>query len=74
MYTPCKNLSEAAKHILLEDEGEMNDFVRNNEDGQEARKAHEERSHEFQSRKGNKAKTIAKTAVTLDVKPWGMTA
>ena len=42
------------------------------EEDEEAARVREERLAEYKKKKDSKPKTIAKSIVTLDVKPWGM--
>lgn len=41
------------------------------EDDAEAARIREERLEQYRKKKENKPKTIAKSVVTMDVKPWG---
>ncbi|KAI7870719.1 hypothetical protein BDF14DRAFT_1979204 [Spinellus fusiger] len=53
-----------------EDEDDIDLFGSDEEVDEEAEKIKAQRLAEYQAKKANKPKTIAKTTVTLDVKPW----
>ncbi|PFH48853.1 hypothetical protein AMATHDRAFT_49194 [Amanita thiersii Skay4041] len=53
-----------------EDDDEIDLFGSDEEDDAEAERIKAERVAEYNARKANKPKTIAKSLVTLDVKPW----
>lgn len=56
------------------DDGDIDLFGSSDEDekDEEVVKAREERLREYRARKAGKPKPAAKTAVILDVKPWGL--
>ncbi|KAL0073868.1 hypothetical protein J3Q64DRAFT_1808519 [Phycomyces blakesleeanus] len=68
-YTEVKKDDAEAEALLDEDEidlfGSDDDEV-----DEEAEKVKAQRLAEYQAKKANKPKTIAKTTITLDVKPW----
>ncbi|CAE7222082.1 unnamed protein product [Rhizoctonia solani] len=53
-----------------EEEDEDIDLFGEDEDDEEAERVKAERVAEYNARKANKPKTIAKSVVTLEVKPW----
>ncbi|KAJ0355276.1 hypothetical protein KNSL1_000999 [Colletotrichum chrysophilum] len=58
-----------------EDEDDVDLFGSDDEEEDaEAARIREERLAEYKKKKENKPKTIAKSVVTMDVKPWGMFA
>ncbi|KAI7872548.1 hypothetical protein BDF14DRAFT_1977292 [Spinellus fusiger] len=64
-----KNKTPAAAEE--EDEDDIDLFGSDDEEvDEEAEKVKAQRLAEYQAKKANKPKTIAKTTVTLDVKPW----
>lgn len=62
-----------AKAPAAEDDDDVDLFGSDDEEEDaEAARIREERLAEYKKKKENKPKTIAKSIVTLDVKPWGM--
>jgi elongation factor 1-beta len=59
------------KPTSIKEEENVDLFDSDEEENEESRKAKEERLRAYRERKSQKPKTTAKTAVTLDVKPWG---
>ncbi|KAF9364990.1 Translation elongation factor 1 beta [Mortierella sp. NVP85] len=53
-----------------EDDDEVDLFGSDDEDDEEAERIKAERVKEYEARKANKPKTIAKSVCTIDVKPW----
>ncbi|KAG8908816.1 Translation elongation factor 1 beta [Tulasnella sp. 403] len=53
-----------------EDDEDIDLFASDEEDDAEAERLKAERVKEYQAKKAGKAKTIAKSIVTLEVKPW----
>lgn len=54
------------------DDDDMDLFGSDEEEDPEVVKQREARLEEYKQKKANKPKTIAKSLVTLEVKPWGM--
>ncbi|KAL0095153.1 hypothetical protein J3Q64DRAFT_1812841 [Phycomyces blakesleeanus] len=71
-YTQVKkDDAPAAAAAAEEDDDEIDLFGSDDEEvDEEAEKVKAQRLAEYQAKKANKPKTIAKTTVTLDVKPW----
>ncbi|KAK3805485.1 MAG: hypothetical protein J3Q66DRAFT_360081 [Benniella sp.] len=59
-----------AKAAAAEDDDEVDLFGSDDEDDEEAERIKAERVKEYEARKANKPKTIAKSVCTIDVKPW----
>lgn len=53
-----------------EDDDEVDLFGSDDEEDEEAERIKAERVKEYEARKANKPKTIAKSVCTIDVKPW----
>ncbi|GAA5803777.1 hypothetical protein EDC94DRAFT_406913 [Helicostylum pulchrum] len=63
--------TETAAPAAAEDEDDLDLFGSDDEEvDEEAEKLKAQRVAEYNAKKANKPKTIAKTTVTLDVKPW----
>jgi len=60
----------AAAPAVADDDEEVDLFGSDEEDDAEAERIKAERVAEYNAKKAGKAKTIAKSVVTLDVKPW----
>ncbi|KAG8991635.1 Translation elongation factor 1 beta [Tulasnella sp. JGI-2019a] len=60
----------APKEAAAEDDDEVDLFGSDDEDDAEAEKIKAARVEEYNKKKAGKAKTTAKSVVTLDVKPW----
>lgn len=54
-----------------EEDDDVDLFGSDEEEDAEAAKAREERLAEYRKKKEAKPKTIAKSVVTMDIKPWG---
>ncbi|KAL0088204.1 hypothetical protein F4703DRAFT_1753698 [Phycomyces blakesleeanus] len=62
---------EKEAEALIEEEDDIDLFGSDDEEvDEEAEKVKAQRLAEYQAKKANKPKTIAKTTITLDVKPW----
>ena len=69
MYRPVEAAAPAA--TTTEDEDDIDLFGSDDEEvDEEAERVKAQRIAEYNAKKANKPKTIAKTTVTLDVKPW----
>ncbi|KAI8366240.1 hypothetical protein BD560DRAFT_401065 [Blakeslea trispora] len=69
MYRPVEAAAPAA--AAAEDEDDIDLFGSDDEEvDEEAERVKAQRIAEYNAKKANKPKTIAKTTVTLDVKPW----
>jgi elongation factor 1-beta len=66
-YSP---LDQAAAPAAEEDDDEVDLFGEDEEDDAEAERVKAERVAAYNAKKANKPKTIAKSVVTLEVKPW----
>ncbi|KAI9032582.1 hypothetical protein CLU79DRAFT_801948 [Phycomyces nitens] len=69
---PLQNspMDEKEAEALIEEE-ELDLFGSDDEEvDEEAEKVKAQRLAEYQAKKANKPKTIAKTTITLDIKPW----
>lgn len=64
-------MNPAAAPAAEEDDDDVDLFGSDDEDDDEAARVREERLAEYRKKKEAKPKTIAKSVVTLDVKPWG---
>jgi elongation factor 1-beta len=62
--------SEAAPATAAEDDDDVDLFGSDDEDDAEAERIKAERVAAYNAKKANKPKTIAKSVVTLEVKPW----
>jgi elongation factor 1-beta len=63
--------SDAAPAAAAEEDDDIDLFGSDDEEvDEEAEKLKQQRLAEYAAKKANKPKTIAKTTVTLDVKPW----
>ncbi|CAE6468766.1 hypothetical protein ACGC1H_004195 [Rhizoctonia solani] len=62
--------ASAPAAAAAEDDDDVDLFGDDDEDDAEAERVKAERVAEYNARKANKAKTIAKSVVTLEVKPW----
>ncbi|KAG1054233.1 hypothetical protein G6F43_003743 [Rhizopus delemar] len=60
----------AAPAAAAEDEDDIDLFGSDEEEDAEAERIKAERVAEYNARKANKPKTIAKTTITLEIKPW----
>ncbi|GAA5879920.1 hypothetical protein JCM8547_003702 [Rhodosporidiobolus lusitaniae] len=71
-YGPSTSASAAAAApaAAAEDEDDIDLFGSDEEEDAEAERIKAERVAAYQAKKANKPKTIAKSLVTLDVKPW----
>lgn len=61
----------AAPAAAADDDDDDNLFSSDEEEDEEEARAREERLAEYRKKKEAKPKTIAKSIVTMDVKPWG---
>ncbi|KAG2184766.1 hypothetical protein INT43_000679 [Umbelopsis isabellina] len=69
--TAAASSAPAAAAAAEEDEDDIDLFGSDDEEvDEEAEKVKQQRLAEYAAKKANKPKTIAKTTVTLDVKPW----
>ncbi|KAG0744483.1 hypothetical protein G6F57_002273 [Rhizopus arrhizus] len=62
--------AEAAPAAEAADEDDIDLFGSDEEEDAEAERIKAERVAEYNARKANKPKTIAKTTITLEIKPW----
>ncbi|KAI8980440.1 hypothetical protein BDB01DRAFT_228742 [Pilobolus umbonatus] len=67
-FTEVKPAAPAAAEE--EDEDDIDLFGSDEEEDAEAEKLKAQRVAEYNAKKANKPKTIAKTTITLDIKPW----
>jgi len=65
------NPAQAPEKAEAEDDDDVDLFGSDEEEDAEAARVREERLAEYKKKKEAKPKTIAKSVVTLDVKPWG---
>jgi elongation factor 1-beta len=65
------NPAQAPEKAEAEDDDDVDLFGSDDEEDAEAARVREERLAEYKKKKEAKPKTIAKSVVTLDVKPWG---
>jgi elongation factor 1-beta len=65
------NPAEAPEKAEGGDDDDVDLFGSDEEEDEEAARVREERLAEYKKKKEAKPKTIAKSVVTLDVKPWG---
>ena len=70
-YGPDLERSTFSKSATLDD-GDVDLFGSDDEEDAEAERIREQRLADYKARKASKPKTIAKSVVILDVKPWGM--
>jgi elongation factor 1-beta len=66
------NPAKAPEKAAEEDDDEVDLFGSDDEVDEEAEKLKAERLAEYNKKKAGKVKPAAKSIVTLDVKPWGM--
>ncbi|CAO3693416.1 unnamed protein product [Rhizopus stolonifer] len=62
--------AEAAAPAEAEDEDDIDLFGSDEEEDAEAERIKAQRVAEYNAKKANKPKTIAKTTITLEIKPW----
>ncbi|EIE78060.1 hypothetical protein G6F46_010144 [Rhizopus delemar] len=65
-----KEAAAPAAAAAAEDEDDIDLFGSDEEEDAEAERIKAERVAEYNARKANKPKTIAKTTITLEIKPW----
>ncbi|GAA5976437.1 hypothetical protein JCM11641_006010 [Rhodosporidiobolus odoratus] len=69
-YGPSTSAAAAAPAAAAEEDDDIDLFGSDEEEDAEAERIKAERVAAYQAKKANKPKTIAKSLVTLDVKPW----
>ncbi|KAH9808399.1 hypothetical protein DFH28DRAFT_944329 [Melampsora americana] len=69
-YGPAKGSTSAPAAPAADDDDDIDLFGSDDEVDEEAEKLKAERVAAYAAKKANKPKTVAKSLVTLDVKPW----
>ncbi|KAG0763858.1 hypothetical protein G6F57_006124 [Rhizopus arrhizus] len=69
-FSEVKPSEEAAAPAAAEDEDDIDLFGSDEEEDAEAERIKAQRVAEYNAKKANKPKTIAKTTITLEIKPW----